>query len=76
MNIDKININLIIKLIFFIIVIINETFLKRLALINILRFIFMIIFELIFIIIIDLIINNLIFMICLISNDLIIINTL
>ena len=73
-NIDEININFL-KLIFLIIIV--EVLFNKLRLISLLFFIILnLIIKLIFIIIINLIINNVIFIICLINNDLIIINIL
>ena len=74
-NIDEININFILRLIFLVIIV--KILFNKLRLISLLFFMILsLIIKLIFIIIIDLIINNLIFIICLISGDLITINIL
>ena len=62
-NINEINIDFIMRLIFFVIII--KVLLNEFRLINLFFFIILnLIIKLIFVIIIDLIINNLIFMIC------------
>ena len=74
-NIDEININFILKLIFLIIIV--EILFNKLCLINFLLFIILNLnIKLILTIIINLIINNIIFIIYLINNDLITINIL
>ena len=74
-NIDEININFILKLVFFMIIV--KILFNKLCLINFLLFIILNLnIKLILVIIINLIINNLIFIIYLINSDLITINIL